>query len=369
MTECLVNYAGGFVRRGLPGSLVFHISSLTGLQANHLVIAGSFLAFFILTGWFLFKTRSLFPPALVLSCIVLGIPAYGDSIPRKDCLCLLLLIACLATLKSRWPRGIVWLVVNIAACTAILSHEASVFFLLLPLVILHRDGDHFSFREMVRKGIFLIPAAACFALVALFHGTREIAHAINLSWFPLWRQIDPAVMNVEKPAATIQALGWSAAEGLGPGVNLLTSGCYQPSVWAALFLISSFLILWFAGRDENHDSEIADSLRARTASLLVCQFFFISPLFILGHDYGRWLFFWSASTLIFHACAWKPPELLETTIRRLLEKARILPAFRRFPAPDFCLLLFGIPVCWNIREFLIASPLGKHLDLLHLLLS
>ena len=42
MTEWLINYAGGFVRRGLPGEVILQIAEQTKIQGNYLVIFISF---------------------------------------------------------------------------------------------------------------------------------------------------------------------------------------------------------------------------------------------------------------------------------------------------------------------------------------
>ena len=49
ITEWLINYAGGFVRRGLPGEALYYLSAKLGIQANHIAIAVS-LALYLFVG-------------------------------------------------------------------------------------------------------------------------------------------------------------------------------------------------------------------------------------------------------------------------------------------------------------------------------
>ena len=66
--DWLINYAGGFVRRGLTGTLVQLVSGATGLQANYVVILASLACYCLLALWFLHRCAGYFPAALVLSC-------------------------------------------------------------------------------------------------------------------------------------------------------------------------------------------------------------------------------------------------------------------------------------------------------------
>jgi hypothetical protein len=358
LTECLINYAGGFVRRGLPGSIVFLLSQWTGFQANHLVIVAGIVTFALLMAWFLRYSTRIFPAALILSCVVMGIPAYQECIVRKDCLGLLLFLGCLKVDASALPRPLAIVFLNLLACIAILTHEAFAFFALPALILFnHTDRPPLKAVDVFRRGIAMLPAAGCFALTAVFHGSPEIARAVNHSWLPLWRKINPDGLHQDQPAAAIQALGWTPDEGLGPGLNLLTSGLYQPMVWLALFAISFALIVRFTARDIGGG---AASERIRVAAILLGQFLFISPLFVLGHDYGRWLFFWAAGSLMLHTLGRHAPDWLESSLSSVATRLSIGRIASHLPAGDWVMLLFGVPVCWNVQSFLIASPLSRH---------
>ena len=352
MTEWLINYSGGFVRRGLPGWLIGICSDATGAQANHLVIGFSTLCYLLLAIWFLRRSTRTFPAMLVLSCIVMGFPAYQDSIVRKDCLGLLLLIGCLAVDRSRLPRPAIILALNLLAGVAILSHETFVFYALAGFVLFRSGTENPpTIIGFIRRSLVLLPAAGCFLLTVVFHGTPGQAEAVNDSWLPLWRIIDPGNPDLETPGAAIQALGWTSEHGLSLSLYLLTSGFYQPLAWAMVFAISFGLVILFTRAD----------LRVRVTALLLAQLVFISPLFVLGVDYGRWLFLWVASTIILHTEHRSAPTWLEARVARLFEKANSPRIFELVPAKNWYLLFFGVPVCWNLFNFLTASPVSRHL--------
>lgn len=357
MTEWLINYSGGFVRRGLIGSVVWHLSTWTGMRATWLIIGLSLLCYVGLAGWLLRRASGIFPVALILSCVVMGLPGYQDAIIRKDCLGLLLLLCCLRIEASQQQRWVAWGVINLLAVIAILTHEAFVFYALPPLVLLTGVGTASGIGGMVRRAVVMLPAIGCFCLVSIYHGTPATAVAVNDSWLELWRQLEPAGVCLEEPAASIAALGWTTEYGLSLAIYLLTSGPYQPVAWAAMFGISFGLVVWFTGRAFGTAERVV--LRARMAALLVVQLACISPLFVLGVDYGRWLFLWVVSSMISLTMGRSAPGWVEARVTRVFTIIRVDHWMTVFAARDWYLLLFGVPVCWTSFNYLTSSPLGR----------
>jgi hypothetical protein len=362
MTEWLINYSGGFVRRGLPGTLIGMVSSTTGIQANIIVISTSLVCYFALGAWLLRRATSTFPAAFVLSCVVMGIPAYQDSIVRKDCLGLLLLLGCLAVERRRMPRALTITAVNLLAVVSILCHEAFVFYALAGFAFFRcGDQEPRSVRMILGRCLSLLPAGICFLLTAIYHGTPELAAAVNDSWLSLWRVIDPGNPALGTPAAAIEALGWTSEKGLSLSIHMLTSGFYQPLAWAMVFAVSFALAILFSGQNFDCNASVPADLKARVAALLLAQLIFISPLFLLGVDYGRWLFLWVVSSMILHTMDRRAPIWLEALVARVFRIARVPALLARMPVRNWYLLFFGVPVCWNFFNFLTASPVSRHL--------
>ena len=365
MTEWLISYSGGFVRRGLPGTLAGIISDATGWQANHIVIAASLLFYLVLLLWLLRRASDTFPPVLILSCVAMGIPAYQDSIVRKDCMGLLFLLACLSVEKLRAPRAVRLALLNLIAGAAILSHEAFVFHSLAGFVLLGQRGESGAWlKGAAARCLALAPAGAVFILTAVFHGTPAQALAVNESWIPLWRSIDPTIAESAEPAAAIAALGWTTQQGLHLSVHMLTSGFYQPLAWAFVFAVSFLLVTWFAGRDAPPDSDMRNRPRESFVAIFLIQLLCISPLFLLGVDYGRWLFLWVVSSMILHTSGRAAPAWVATRVSGLMKASGFTALSQRLPAKDGYLLFFGVPVCWNLHNFLTASPISRHVDII-----
>jgi hypothetical protein len=207
----------------------------------------------------------------------------------------------------------------------------------------------------------LLPAGICFLLTAIYHGTPELAAAVNDSWLSLWRVIDPGNPALGTPAAAIEALGWTSEKGLSLSIHMLTSGFYQPLAWAMVFAVSFALAILFSGQNFDCNASVPADLKARVAALLLAQLIFISPLFLLGVDYGRWLFLWVVSSMILHTMDRRAPIWLEALVARVFRIARVPALLARMPVRNWYLLFFGVPVCWNFFNFLTASPVSRHL--------
>lgn len=355
LTEWLINYSGGFVRRGLPGEFAGWMSHATGMPANNVVIITAILAFLSLLTWLLRHTAGLLHPALVVSCVIMGFPAYQDSIIRKDCLGMLLFIACIRADASGLPGIARMALTNLCACTAILSHEAFAMYALPALWFypMLRDGSPDFKKVLVRTASFM-PSLACFVLTIRYHGTEDHSRLINQSWLPLWRITDPGSPDIAEPSAAIAALSWTAEKGVSLGMNLLTSGLYQPLAWLALFIISFVFILRFTS------GKAAPGTRTRIASILLLQLLCISPLFILGYDYGRWLFLWAGTSTIILATGLEPPAYLQHRLAAISSRLSLDRISNAIPSGGWQLLCFGVPVCWNLHAFVDSIPLVRH---------
>jgi hypothetical protein len=292
----------------------------------------------------------------------MGIPAYQESIVRKDSLGLLFLLGCLVIERSRAQRTLKLIAINMIAGTAIFCHEAFVFYALAGFVLLRKsDQPKPTCRVFLGRCLSLLPAGICFLLTTIYHGTPEQAAAVNESWIPLWQIIEPGNPSIGIPGAAIEALGWTTEKGLSLSLYMLTSGFYQPLAWVMVFAASFVFILLFTDRDSDRTSQPSMEVRIHFTALLVAQLVFISPLFLLGVDYGRWLFLWVVSSMLLHTMERRAPVWLERLMAKAFSTARIPKLLARLPAKDWYLLFFGVPVCWNLHNFLVASPVARYL--------
>jgi hypothetical protein len=241
-------------------------------------------------------------------------------------------------------------VINLTASVGILLHETFGFFA-LPALALY---PHSAIRERVPKRIgYLMPSLACMVLVIVFHGDSRAALAIHESWLPLWRSSCLSNTDLALPFSTIASIGWSVREGTGLTKGILQTGLYQPAAWAFVALTSFFLTLRFLRPDRKPEA------LARFAGLLVLQFGFVLPLFLLGIDYGRWLHLCGMSSVILYTLGYSPPTSGYALLARFILRKQFPALIHSIPCPEWIVLFFGIPILWSAANFIFASPAGR----------
>jgi hypothetical protein len=95
--------------------------------------------------------------------------------------------------------------------------------------------------------------------------------------------------------------------------------------------------------------------------IVLFQLLMISPLFVLGWDFGRWIFMWIASSALLYGFAsqYLDGHLISMSISSRGEKAlqKSFPGIVLKGKKNYFLLLLGMPgCCWTIGRFLSATP-------------
>jgi len=368
MTECLINYAGGFVRRGLFGQTACSLSDLTGVSAHILIITISIIMFLALSAFLCCKSNGRLPLIVIFSPIVLGGPTFQDFLVRKDTLCIVLLIACLLFEKSKSGLWIRNLLINIIGIVAILCHEGFIFYGFTAILAVR----YFSAKESIYKSIAgFSPMILAFLLASFFHGNESTAVSINNSLITLWHQIDPKDSNLYSPSGAIYSLKYNFKNCPWNGYSVLWEvnyHIYAPLAWLGTILICFVYLLHLVNVENNKyntESKVPTEVeRNRLFVVLSLQLISISPLFFIGWDYGRWIFLWITSSvaIYFIGLNWENPIL-----QKVIAQSYHYSKFMRLPwlPQRWHLLFFGIPLCsWSVFSYLQATPLGYQFDFL-----
>ena len=387
--EWLINYSGGFVRRGLPGSGIYHLTILTGVNPENLVLAISLLFFAILAVFLCWRRELLLHPLVILSSVGLLGPLTTGNLIRKDFTVLILLLACLLILRAWWSRR--WstipalIMINTISIMGILSQEIYGF-VALPILILiagyliaqDRNCHVFIFwKGLIRAFLFLLPTLAIFSLVLHARGNSEIAHAIHSSWVALADLMGPSdKLSSGSPDGAIKALARVPGTQFAKTYTIFKS--FAGPIWVPLaWLITAMagLRLLLAGFGHSAMANINyDRFQLRRFALMVAsiQIIAIAPLFILGTDYGRWLSFWYLSTLLI-VLVWAQTDLINVnqySSIHLLMPTSIDSYFIKMQNwlcsdmhPNtlrWLVILLGIPehASWSLMDWLAATPLG-----------
>lgn len=248
LTELLINYQGGFVRRGIFGEIVFQTSNAiyytTLLQKIALV-----LLLIGLLGILIYESSNVV--RVVFTTIVLFAPGGlhdmkgGGSFPggqweyldRKEIwfYCALLIFYFSVKFFSNRPV-LQTLIFTVISILMILHHELFVFFsLILYTMLLLSKNVKLRSIESLMASFYYLCIFVTFYLVFTFHGNEEISAAI-------WNSYLPQYSDVLTYPGGIGSIGWSIAQSHELGLRIATEGSvlfyiYYASISILLLLI------------------------------------------------------------------------------------------------------------------------------------
>lgn len=284
-TEFLINFEGGFVRRGLIGQIIYEIcepSHFSPIVAIYAICAISWLG--VVVFFFRkFKEKGLCW-WLLASPFLLG--STSDFI-RKDYLSYLVLIGILYLVANK-PR--LWHIAGVMLLVifGIMLHEAFIFYGVPLAVITLMSGKSTRWQGVAVS----VLAVAVFMVMCLYKGDAAIAKAISDSWS--WAFPDmPLNEGRNYYGLNIWALSWDTVETMKMHLllNLLNyeydhfTILIQVPVWLLSYYLFTNFLMVFRG---NHTVEQAETTRRRVSALYLMSFFFLLPMFtVLSCDYIR----------------------------------------------------------------------------------
>ncbi len=305
ITEFLINYQGGFVRRGLLGELIFNIYNLTKLSPYLLILFISFLAYIILVWYFIKSFINKGYPLFILPFVFfLGNPIITGFWVRKDAIIILIFISTLYFLSKK--SNLYLFLANLVFVTGLLIHESIGFFcfpILFLLLIYQNKLVYRSGNTLINSIIISIsqfaPSILTFICVLNFKGSHYISSQIWNSWKPITFPIQSN--DDSKIPTAIDGLSWSLEKGLSLTYSTyknFNDGIYAPMAWIIILLLIYFVLTNTDKLNFKISNYIPNSTfnKSNISNTLIFQFITIIPLFILGWDYGRWVFYWVTSS-------------------------------------------------------------------------
>jgi len=189
--EWLINYQGGFVRRGLLGETLLQLSRLLSINVVHLTIIAQIIVFtiFLYSTYFLIKESPLSPATVVLifspAFILFVVWSWLHVGVRKEVFLYITLVFICLCLQKSIPKGFSFpVLIGISAVALVLCHEMLVAYLpyLIMPVILYERG----FGQITRRTLLaLLPGI----LVALLLVTRPTIS--EATWNIICNSIQP----------------------------------------------------------------------------------------------------------------------------------------------------------------------------------
>ncbi len=167
VSEWLINYGGGFVRRGLGGAVILGIASLTGLSPRGIVfslLAGAYTLFFTALAVMVWRARKVdyLELLLVISPFAALFPIFHRVAgQRKEILMLALAALAGATALGRLDSVAKYLCWSLLFAAIVAVHDGSIFF--LPLFVIYlRVVTPLAQPMGYRALALLLPAAGVF---------------------------------------------------------------------------------------------------------------------------------------------------------------------------------------------------------------
>jgi len=361
--EWLISYAGGFVRRGLPGQIIYFVSNKFEVSPILLVWLFSVSALICLAFLLIYFCKDLFQKSFLLSQLVILAPISEDYLIRKDTLLVLLYGLSLLSFKKFNQKKIsiysCILFVNFFSIFGILSHEAYGIWGLPSLIIifylLKRNVKQGIYRSILSSIFCLIPSIIAFAFCWFFKGNIEQSLLIHESWQNL-KDILPTLgsLNESQPLGAIAAIGWGTSQvyisSLFSQFNLLIF--WHPGMW----LLTMYVVLrLFIGKN--------DTLQKAKRSIVCLQLIAFSPLFLFV-DVGRWIFMWLSTSALLFAFLIQVFGIKKVVLHterligaKILKK--IIPSFSSSKTYNIVLLSIGLPhCCWSVGRYIVSNPIG-----------
>ena len=362
--EWLISYAGGFVRRGLPGQIIHNISTLYFISPILLIWLFSVAALMSFAILLLDFCKDSFQKSFLLSQLIILAPISDNFLIRKDTFLVLLyglsLLALKKFSKEKISKFSCILCVNFFSIIGILSHEAYGIWGFPSLIIIF-----YLLNRVTRKGIYesilfsifyLFPSILSFTLCWVFKGNLQQALLIHESWQNL-KDILPTLGSLyeSQPLGAIAAIGWGKSQiyvsSLFSQFNLLIF--WHPGMW----LLTIYIVLkLFIGKKQ-------DYFQSAKRSIVCLQLIAFFPLFLFV-DIGRWIFMWLSSSallfafliqvfgiekVIFYTEGFKGGKFLK----------KIITPFNSPKTYNIFLLSVGIPhCCWSIGRYIVSNPIG-----------
>jgi hypothetical protein len=357
VTEWLTNYAGGFVRRGLPGQILLLFGKSTGWDIRWIIFCLS-LGIYCLYAYLMIRaSRRLYPRWALCSAALIGYPVYTNTLIRKDVLEALLFFLILWVIRSTKPSPLRQITLNILASIAVLSHEIF-FFFGLPACLLadllrsarQRQGTPglSGLAAWMASGWTLPFALGVASLRST--GSEEMARQIVASWAPLSPAEGGLEQVMQKLPGALSWLGRSAKEYISATHYILSGAHLGLPLWLlvslALLLAALLITLLFANA--------ADSYSFAIYFLLLMLF--MAPVYYTAMDYGRWIFYHLNSAFVLTITTPLPNRLRQW--HGLHEG--VIKLRHRVPlwASAALLAIWGFPgFGWTLQDWLSGTPL------------
>lgn len=318
ISDWLINYEGGFVRRGIIGELIYLCYDIHPFSVKTCIFTTNIISFLIFLYLF-WKICNRYGFTIIPLLAIFCETQLMSFVYRRDFILLLLAyITFLCFCKYFRKRNIIYVLLsNIIMCTSILIHEAF-FFFVIPVLLLTSlfINDDKKGRKIITCIMFFLLPVLTMTIVSLYKGTSEISSVIWQSWHNVFltypddsaTKIGQGVMwlSRELPDAAYFHLATNFRVHYG-----LLATVYCLAGFFILMSFTYFMVLYNPRfRNNRYDYEVKHFALAR---ILTIQFAAMLPMFtVLSCDYARTFLYCVASSIFYYDCLKKHHLSLNT---------------------------------------------------------
>ena len=286
--DWLINYQGGFIRRGLIGELFYSIYKLTNIKLD-LIIFTSVILFYLLFSLILIKSSRYFVKSKLDYLLFLS-PGFflypvmnSEIIGRKDII-LVLVVGIFVFFKDIFRKNLNYIIVILSIIFLTLSHSGFLFYSQYLIAIYFFSQIKINKKiENWKFAVYIVLILGIGILVNLFSGneTQVIKICNSVSSFS------------QDNCTNSGQIGWL--------INNMSNYLYEKIEFGLFTLINQFIIylisfcfifIFLFKKIENSKFIISfkNIKNLKPIKLFIILILISLPIFILGRDWGRYIY-------------------------------------------------------------------------------
>ena len=340
ISEWLINYEGGFVRRGLTGQLLWSLEQWfpydirVALMGICIIASAVFLCLILRVfkkeGWSLL----IIPTGFCLGFTLFNLWGRRDYISLMLTFSLFLLFRHVLRHPRQW---LAWVAFYILSALQLLMHEAS-FFYTFPILMLygfhhHRDQRLSIVKSLCTSALQFLPVVLVMGAACIFKGNENVAQAIWDSWVPV---VGRYQADVSKMGWGVFALTWSPEMIFPSHFSTSLMGDASPAVWriplVLLNLLAGYYLVTRLNAVDMGLYRPKPMSHVMMSNVALIQFVAMLPMFtVLSCDWGRTIPYWVISSLMFYYVFKQEPTTfaspltsMSSRIQEKISKSKVL---------------------------------------------
>ena len=312
ISDWLINYEGGFIRRGIIGQILWEIEQLylydVRIVITIICLATSIILLLLIIRIFMEEGWSLL---IIPTGFIFGFTLFNLG-GRRDMLSLLLTFVIFILFKNIFlhrQKQLVWLLLfYFVSVLQIFIHEASFFYtfpILFLLYFYNLRKNHLSVgKKSLICVLYFMPVIIAMFIVCVFKGNPMTADIIWTSWTEVFESF-PCYGDSSVIGEGVDALAWGAQDTFLNHLKAGYLGSHSPSfLRIPLVFLNLFAAYLLVTRINTVDMGLYKKKQMDNvlmSNIVLIQLFAMLPMFtILSCDWGRTIPYWLFSSLFFY---------------------------------------------------------------------